>query len=51
MIDLGSRYSDQELAAILDFQTQAGQALHEATLELRGQKPARRGKQPGGGKR
>ena len=38
--DLGARYSDRELATILDFMTRSHQMLHEATWELRQRAPS-----------
>ncbi len=35
MAKVCARYSDRELATILDFQTRAQEGLHEATLKLR----------------
>ena len=51
MVKICEHYDDRQLATILDFQLQARQGLHEATLELRQkQVPAKRPKQPRSGK-
>jgi DNA-binding MarR family transcriptional regulator len=42
-IELGARYTDEQLRTILDFMTRSREALHEATVKLREEGPAARG--------
>ncbi len=48
--EMGARYSDRELATILDFMARSGQVLRDATLELRRRAPTpapgKKSKQP-----
>jgi DNA-binding MarR family transcriptional regulator len=47
MAKVCSRYSDRELAIILDFQTRAQEGLREATLKLRGEAASAVGRKRG----
>jgi DNA-binding MarR family transcriptional regulator len=42
VLEMGSRYSEKELATIVDFMARSCQVLHDATLELRKQQPPAR---------
>jgi DNA-binding MarR family transcriptional regulator len=42
VLEMGSRYSEKELATIVDFMARSCQVLRDATLELRKQPPARK---------
>ena len=42
ILEMGSRYTEKELATIVDFMTRSCQVLHDATLDLRKQAPAAR---------
>jgi DNA-binding MarR family transcriptional regulator len=46
MAELGSQYSDRELATILDFMTRSQEVTHEQTLKLRGETPATSRRKP-----
>ena len=49
--ELGSRYTEAELATIVDFMTRSCQVLRDATLDLRRQAPAPSGRKAAAGRR